>query len=123
MIHFPLWSEDQILIFVCFTPVHTVILGLHSQGRAPLTLTEEPQAGRTSRMTRSGKEGPRATSQRMRRTNVITPTKKERILMTRGRETGSQVLPGSGVEDIMQELYHEPAVCVNLDILHFVKKD
>lgn len=43
--------------------------------------------------------------------------------MTRGRETGSQVLPGPGVKDIMQEMCHEPAVCVNRDILDFVKKD
>lgn len=36
--------------------------------------------------------------------------------MMRDWETGSQVLQGSGVKDIMPELYHELAAIVNLDI-------
>lgn len=74
-------------------------------------------------MTRSGKEGLRATSQRMRRRNVVTLTKKGRTLMTRDWETGSQVHWGSDVKDIRCELYHQLAAIVNLDILDFVKED
>lgn len=77
-------------------------------------------------MTRSGKQELRATSQRMRRRNVITLMKKERTLMMKGQGTGNQVLPRSGVCDrvnIVHELDHEPVFCVNFDTLDFLEED
>lgn len=57
-------------------------------------------------MMRSGMEVVRATSQRMRKRNVVILMKKERTLTMRAPETGSQVLSGSTDKDIIQQLYH-----------------
>lgn len=57
-------------------------------------------------MMRSGMEVERATSQRMRKRNDIILMRKERTLMMRAPETGSQVLSGSTDKDIIQQLYH-----------------
>lgn len=54
-----------------------------------------PRARKSSQMMRSGMEGVRATSQRMMKRNAIILMKKERTLMMRAPDTGSQVLPCS----------------------------
>lgn len=67
-------------------------------------------------MMRSGMEVERATSQRMRKRNDIILMRKERTLMMRAPETGSQVLSGSTDKDIIQQLYH---VSFKKDVHHF----
>lgn len=57
-------------------------------------------------MMRSGMEVERATSQRMRKRNGVILMRKERTLMMRAPETGSQVLSGSADKNIIQQLYH-----------------
>lgn len=71
-------------------------------------------------MMRSGMEVERATSQRMRKRNGVILMRKERTLMMRAPETGSQVLSGSTDKDIIQQLYHSSfRIKVNLFSVFF----
>lgn len=94
---FSLFAPDFYLYLHCgqsvcfitsrFKSVSTVTLERQSLGRARRTLMEKLLAEKTSQTRRNGEGELKATSQKMRRKNGITPMKKERTLMMKGQGT------------------------------------